>query len=84
MPVDGIVWVQVDGFREVHDRVVELEEPVPHQTSSVVSRRVVWIQSQNLIKVFEGQWKPFAANLFSHGRQVVQSGQILTLKVDST
>ena len=52
MPIDSVLWVEVDSCGEVRDGFVKLEEPVPDKTSTIISRCVAALQSNDLVEVF--------------------------------
>ena len=80
VPVDSVLLVQVDSSREVSNSLIELEEPVPHQTSTVVRRSVVCIQCDDLVEVFKCKLEAISADLLPYSAEVVHGLDVPRLK----
>jgi len=82
MPIDGIFLIKVDCGSEICNGLIILEEAVPDETTAVVRRRVLWIQFNDFVEVFEGLFEAVAANFLPHRAQMVNCLHIIWLQMD--
>jgi len=73
VPIDRILFVQLNSCREVLNGFVVFEEAVPDETSTVIGWRILRIELNHSVEVFERKVEAIAAYFLSHGAQMVDS-----------
>ena len=79
MQVNWVLRIDIDSLCKILNGLIELLEPIPDQTSSIIGWRILCVYTYDLIEVFKSQLKPIPTNLLSYGTQVVESRYILGL-----
>ena len=83
VPIDRVRLVQVDSCCEVSNGLIEFEEPVPHETSTVVCGCIVRVELDDLIEVIKCKLKTISADLLPHCTKVMHGLNVPWLETDS-
>ena len=81
VPVDGILFIKQDRLGKVGKSFIVVQKAIPHQSTSIKSRSICLIELDHFIEISEGIWQSISTYFFSYCPQVMQSRNIIWLKL---
>lgn len=82
VPIDGILLVKLDCCCEISDSLIVFQEPVPDETTTVVSWCVFRVKLDDLVEVLECKVQAITTNFFPHCAQMMDSLYICRLELN--
>ena len=82
MPVNCILFVEINGCREVTYRLIILKESIPDKSPAIVSGCVLRVKLYDFVKVFKSKVQSIATNLLSYCAKMMNSLHIRWLQLN--
>lgn len=80
MPVYRILVVKLYSLTEVLDSLLKVEEPVPHETPSIIRWCIGLVKFEDLIKIVKCLTEALAAHFLADRSQMMQCRNVILLK----